>query len=52
MSFGNKVDFLPVGKRLRQFVQSAEYNGRLCGAKRTRCGAERTDSIDNPTVLL
>ena len=33
-------------------LQSAEYNGWFCGAKRTRCGAERTDSIDNSTVLL
>ena len=33
-------------------MQSAEYNGWFCGAKRTRCGAERTDSIDNSTVLL
>lgn len=33
-------------------LQSAECNGWFCGAKRTRCGAERTDSIDNSTVLL
>ena len=33
-------------------MQSVEYNGWFCGAKRTRCGAERTDSIDNSTVFL